>query len=156
MPAERIHGVFEDDATGSGGSAWMTRPTIDVWDGLSGDLIGRFVEVTGLERELSRAARYGYRVDLFALDCWMRETVGHTLVTASTAQLWAYFRRRIAAGVEPRLLDRLMTSMRDFYRHLRESGCRDDDPAVSLPDWVHRSAMSGGGTHHAVAHHVHG
>lgn len=122
------------------GSAWRSRGEHDGWEGLSADVIERFIEVAGCAKNLPRAVRRGYRADLSALDIWIRGSAGHTLVSASTAELWGFFRRQIAGGVEPRLLDRLLASMRDFYAYLRQSGCRDDDPAARLPDWGRRPA----------------
>jgi site-specific recombinase XerD len=113
---------------------------------LSRDVIERFMDVTGFTRRPSPAERGGYRMDLYALESWMQRTTGHTLMGASTAELWAYFRRAIASGVEPRLLDRLLLSMQHFYAYTREAGFRDDDPAASMPKWVHKYVMPVMGT----------
>lgn len=127
------------DATALRCSPWASSPLADNWLGLSADLIDRFVEVTSVQRELSRSARRGYRADLSALDQWMQCVTGHTLVTARTAELWAYFRERVCADLEPRLLDRLLASMREFYAFAQQGGCRDDDPAARLPAWFERT-----------------
>ncbi len=113
----------------------------DDWDGLSRDVIERFVDVAACSRENSRTAQRGYRADLCAIESWMKATTGHTLMTATTAELWVYFRKAIAVGTELRLLDRLLISMQHFYAYIREAGYRDDDPALSMPRWVHRYFM---------------
>jgi site-specific recombinase XerD len=129
----------------------LNEPPADDWTGLSRDVIERFLEVTCQERQVSRERRWAYRVDLCALESWMRGTAGHTLVTATTAELWTYFRRAIGAGLDPRLLDRLLTSIQHFYAHAREAGFRDDDPASRMPLWMHRySSPTGESPHHAL------
>jgi site-specific recombinase XerD len=101
-------------------------------------VIERFMDVTGMTRAVTRMGRCGYRADLYALESWIHGVTGHTLVTASTAELWAYFRKAIAAGVEQRLLDRLLMSIQHFYAYMREAGIREDDPAAAMPQWVHK------------------
>jgi len=106
--------------------------TCDAWIGSSRDLIERFVEVTCLQKSLSRSARRGYRSDLVALDNWMQRTRERTLVGARSSELRTYVDERTDVGIELRLLRRLLTSLNHFYRHLHETGCRDDNPAKRL------------------------
>lgn len=101
----------------------------DIWSGLSRDLIERFVEVASLQRSLSRSSRRGYRSDLVTLDNWMQRTRDRTLVGARSSELRAYLDERIEAGIEARLMRRLLTSLNHFYKHLHETGCRNDNPA---------------------------
>lgn len=105
----------------------------DSWQGLSKDLIERFIDVKRLERPLTRTARRGYRADLITLDRWMQRTLGRTLVSASSADLRTYVAQRMDAGLERRLLERLLSSLGDFYRYIQASGCRDDNPGQHLP-----------------------
>lgn len=126
------------------GAPFTAQRIPDCWIGLSRDVIERFMDVTGCTRRVSPAERSGYRADLYALEAWMRHTTGHTVLTASTAELWAYFRKAIAAGLEPKLLDRLMASMQHFYAYAREAGFREDDPTLSMPKWVHKYFMPAG------------
>lgn len=136
MQPERLTSLAAESLPGAD-DAWKGPGTPDCWTGLSTDVIERFVEVTSCIHGPARSALRGYRADLSALDGWLRSTMGHTLVTASTGELWTYFRRQIELGVEPRLLDRLLASLSDFYTYLRECGCREDDPAARLPAWGH-------------------
>lgn len=114
--------------------------SFDAWIGLSRDLIERFIEVTCLQRSLSRSARRGYRSDLVALDNWMQRTRGRTLIGARSGELRVYLDERIEAGIEARLLRRLLTSLHRFYKHLHETGCRSDNPAARL---IPRNASRG-------------
>jgi site-specific recombinase XerD len=128
-----------------------TAPDIhDCWIGLSRDVIERFMDVTGCTRKVTPAERCGCRADLYALETWMQHTTGHTVLTASTAELWAYFRKALAAGPDPKLLDRLMASMQHFYAYAREAGFRDDDPTVCMPKWIHEYLVPAAGSRHAV------
>lgn len=104
----------------------------DEWKGLSRDLIERFIDVQCLERSLSRTACRGYRADLLALDRWMQQTLGCTLVSATSDDLRTYVSQRIDDGLEQRLLERLLASLGDFYRYAQASGCREDNPARGL------------------------
>jgi site-specific recombinase XerD len=118
-------------------------PPVDCWRGLSRDVIERFLDVTCLKRRISRERHWAYRVDLYALESWIHGTTGHTLVSADTAELWSYFRRAIGAGLDPRLLDRLLGSIQDFYAHACAAGFRDDNPAAAMPSWMHRYSAAG-------------
>lgn len=115
---------------------------VDPWQGLSKDLIERFIDVKRLEHSLTRTARRGYRADLMGLDRWMQRTLGRTLVTATSADLRSYVGQRIEGRLERRLLERLLASLAEFYRHIRESGCRDDDPAQRLSSSLAKATRS--------------
>lgn len=132
----------------------MQNDDTDSWMGLSADLIERFLDVAVLERQLSRTARRGCLSDLRTVDDWMRRATGHTLVAARTEDLWACFRRQIADGIEARLLDRLLANMRGFYAYLQATGCREDDPAAALPDWVHHADDHRGSAEFEVVRHA--
>lgn len=51
----------------------------DPWNGLSMDVIRRFLDVTCVDRALTRAARRGDLEDLMALDQWLLQTKARTL-----------------------------------------------------------------------------
>ncbi len=127
----------------------------DCWIGLSRDVIERFMDVIRITREISREARFGYKTDLCALESWMQGTTGHTIMTADTAELWTYFRKAMATGLEPRLLDRLLLSMQEFYAYAREGGFREDDPAAGMPQWVHRYFTPAIDSPHSTPVHTH-
>jgi site-specific recombinase XerD len=120
------------------GAILSPAPVADRWNGLSRDVIERFIDVAGFVRKASPAERSGYRVDLYALEAWMERTTGHTVMMASTAELWTYVRKALASDIEPRLLDRLLASIQHFYAYAREGGFREDDPVLSMPLWACR------------------
>ncbi|MEJ0040532.1 MAG: site-specific integrase [Gammaproteobacteria bacterium] len=111
------------------------RRTADPWDGLSMDLIDRFLDVICLDRALTRAERRGHLEDLLALDEWMHRASGQTLVAVRGEELRTYFDKRAAERRRPRLHARLLASLHLFYWYLKESGCRSDNPAECLPLW---------------------
>jgi hypothetical protein len=114
----------------------------DPWVGLSTDVIRRFLDVSCVDRELTRAARRGHLEDLLALDSWMRKTTARTLVTARTEELRAFFRARFAERRRLQLSERLLTSLHLFYAYLKRSGCRDDNPVDALPGWYARTVRA--------------
>jgi len=104
----------------------------DAWAELSSDVIARFVEVMETEYGLSRGARRGYRIELAALDDWMRRRHGRTLAGARRIDLLGYLRARFAAGMRMREFERLLMCLQHFYRHLKEGGYRADNAAARL------------------------
>lgn len=128
----------------------------DSWNGLSRDVIERFVDVAGFTRSANCTQRRAYRADLCALETWMHGQTGHTIMTANTAELWTYFRKLLGAGADPHLIERLLTSMRHFYSYAREGGYRTDDPAISLPQWFHNYSVTSRDSLRNVPEHVHG
>jgi hypothetical protein len=105
---------------------------VDLWEGLSTDLIERFLDVRCVEERLSWRLRRGYLEDLLAFDAWMHRTYSRTLITARTEELQAYLRMRVAQGRRSALMQRLRKSASHFYRYLELSGCRSDNPAAAL------------------------
>lgn len=114
----------------------------DPWNGLSTDVIQRFLDVTSIDRALTRAARRGHLEDLLALDHWLLRTAAHTLVTARTEELRTYFSGRVAERRRLRLAERLLTSLHLFYAYLKESGCRGDNPVEALPTWYSQTTRA--------------
>lgn len=110
----------------------------DPWAGLSSDLIDRFLDITCLDRTVSRAERRGMLEDLQGLDRWMQRSRGRTLATARAEELRAYFTIRVSERRRVRLLARLMTNLHLFYKYMQQSGCRDDNAAEALPLWSPR------------------
>jgi site-specific recombinase XerD len=92
----------------SGGAA-------DPWQGISADVIRRFVDVLCAERGLPKGLLSAYRADLDALDRWLIETKQRTLVSATDEDVREY-------------ISVSLSCLRAFYGFLVNAGCRDDDP----------------------------
>lgn len=130
-------------------SAWPDKVTVvpfgrsqDSWYGLSRDLIDRFVDVQVLRHAMPRSLRRGCRSDLVALDNWMQRTRARTLVGARSSELRTYIDERVAAGADARLVQRLLENLRQFYRHVCETGCRNDNPARRLQQRPARACVN--------------
>lgn len=108
------------------------RPSVDAWNGLSRDIIERFIEVACLQYSLTRSVRRGYRGDLVAFDTWMRTYFGRTLVSARTSDVRAFLSSRVRAGADARLLDRAVDSLHQFFTYLQDTGSRINNPARHL------------------------
>jgi len=87
----------------------------DPWQGISEDVIRRFVDVLCAQHALPKNILSVYRADLHALDRWLIETKRRTLISATDEDVREY----ISAS---------LSCFRAFYGFLVKSGCRDDDP----------------------------
>lgn len=90
--------------------------------------VERYIDALWLERGLSAHTAAAYRRDLTATQHWLHGR-GSDLCSAPGAELMACLAARGAAGLSPRSLARLVSSLRGFYRHLRREGLREDDPS---------------------------
>lgn len=90
--------------------------------------IERFVDRMWLERGLSRNTQASYRSDLALFSRWLLPR-GGGLVAASELEIRDYLAaRRLHARSQARLL----SSLRQFYRHLNADRQREDDPTAQL------------------------
>jgi site-specific recombinase XerD len=101
--------------------------TTDPWQGISADVIRRFVDVLCAQQSLPRELLGAYRSDLESLDRWLIETKQRTLVSATDADVREY-------------ISVSLSCLRAFYGFLVDSGCRDDDPTE--PDRPARSTLA--------------
>jgi site-specific recombinase XerD len=93
----------------------IAQHTQDPWQGISADVIRRFVDVLHTQEALPREILSVYRTDLESLDRWLIETKQRTLISATDEDVREYINVSIAC-------------LRAFYGFLVNSGCRDDDP----------------------------
>jgi site-specific recombinase XerD len=90
--------------------------TTDPWQGISADVIRRFVDVLCAQQTLPKELLEAYHADLQALDHWLIDTKQRTLVSATDEDV------------------------REYISFLVSSGCRDDDPTE--PDRAPRSTLA--------------
>jgi site-specific recombinase XerD len=100
----------------------------DPWDGVSHDVISRFLDVLTTEHALARKTRVAYRADLHKLDGWMQLTRRCTAVAASSDDLDAYFAQQLLTNCSQWAIKRARNSARRFYGFLRDCHYREDDP----------------------------
>jgi site-specific recombinase XerD len=101
--------------------------TTDPWQGISADVIRRFVDVQRAQHSLPTEILSAYRADLEALDRWLIETRQRTLISATDEDVREYISVSLAC-------------LRAFYGFLVNSGCRDDDPTE--PERPARSTLA--------------
>lgn len=90
--------------------------------------IERFLDRLWLERGLSRNTQLGYRSDLALFARWLAPR-GAAIAGASEADLREYL---AATRRSARSQARLLSALRQFYRHLNADRQRDDDPSARL------------------------
>ena len=99
----------------------------DPWQGISADVIRRFVDVQRTQSALPTEILSAYRADLESLDRWLIETKQRTLISATDEDVREYISVSLAC-------------LRAFYGFLVNSGCRDDDPTE--PERPPRSTLA--------------
>jgi site-specific recombinase XerD len=101
--------------------------THDPWQGISADVIRRFVDVLRAQQAVPKEVLSAYSADLQALDRWLIETKQRTLISATDADVREY-------------ISVSLSCLRAFYGFLVNAGCRDDDPTE--PDRAPRSTLA--------------
>jgi site-specific recombinase XerD len=101
--------------------------TTDPWQGISIDVIRRFVDVLHTQHAVPKEILSAYTADLESLDRWLLETKQRTLISATDEDVREYISVSLAC-------------LRAFYGFLVNSGCRDDDPTE--PERPPRSTLA--------------
>lgn len=90
--------------------------------------VARFLDRLWVERGISRNTQVSYRSDLILLARWLASR-GGSLLSAGEADLREYL---VARALSARSQARLLSAMRQFYRHLHADRQRNDDPSARL------------------------
>jgi len=90
--------------------------------------IERFLDRLWLERGLAANTQSSYRSDLSLFARWLAPR-GRPLIGADEADIKQYF---AAGGLKARSQARLLSALRQFYRHLHADRQRADDPTALL------------------------
>ncbi|MGH8461888.1 MAG: site-specific tyrosine recombinase XerD [Stenotrophobium sp.] len=95
--------------------------------------IARFLDRLWLERGLSRNTQSSYRSDLGLFARWLLPR-GVELSRAQEADIHGYFaaRSRATGSYTARSQARLLSALRQFFRHMVLDGQRKDDPSARL------------------------
>jgi site-specific recombinase XerD len=99
----------------------------DPWQGISADVIRRFLDVQRTQCAAPTEILSAYCADLESLDRWLIETRQRTLISATDEDVREYICVSLAC-------------LRAFYGFLLNSGCRDDDPTE--PERPPRSTLA--------------
>lgn len=90
-----------------------------------------FTDAVWVERGLSENTLAAYRADLQGLAVWLGGR-GRSLLAAQRDDLLDYLAFRVRQGARPRSTARLLSSLRQFYRHLLRQGRITADPSARI------------------------
>jgi integrase/recombinase XerD len=90
-----------------------------------------FLDAMWMERGLSENTLAAYRHDLGGLAAWLQSRE-RSLTGARREDLLDYLSARVVDGAKPRTTARLLSSMRQFYRHHVREGRLQDDPSARI------------------------
>lgn len=101
--------------------------------------IDRFIDNLWSQKGLADLTLRAYRQDLRQFSRWL-EKQGNRLDLADQASIQSYLAERFDQGASARSNARLLSTLKQYYRHLVRSGERQDNPSalVSAPK-IHRS-----------------
>ncbi|MFN7940143.1 MAG: site-specific tyrosine recombinase XerD [Thermoanaerobaculia bacterium] len=94
--------------------------------------VERWLEALALERGLAARTVAAYRSDLARLAAWAEKNRGADPAALDAASLAAHVRELRLAGLAPRSIRRLISSLRGYYADLVERGERGDNPVAHL------------------------
>jgi len=96
-------------------------------------LIERFADALWLERGLARNTLSAYQTDLRQFAQWLKEKEsGQVLLTAGRADVQDYLGVQHGLGKKGRSTARLLSCLRQFYRHAVREGWKEDDPTARV------------------------
>jgi integrase/recombinase XerD len=96
-------------------------------------LIDQFTDSLWLSDGLSKNTIESYRRDLVQLDVWLTATMSASLATLDSTDLQAYLAKRISIDhASPKTTERLTSTLKRFYQHLRREKMLEVDPTAAL------------------------
>ena len=95
-------------------------------------LIEGFADVIWMERGLSQNTLAAYQSDLRAFALWLSEQRARCLPEAQRRDLLDYLAVLSEQGRKPRSSARLLSCLRQFYRHLLRRGLIGEDPSARV------------------------
>lgn len=101
--------------------------------------IDAFIDALWSQKGLAALTLSAYQQDLRGYSKWL-EGRNEKLVNASQASIQAYLAQRFEAGISARSSARLLSTLKQYYRHLIRIGERQDNPtALIQAPKIHRS-----------------
>jgi len=94
-------------------------------------LIGRFADALWMERGLSRNTLSAYQTDLRQFARWLQDSGGN-LLEADRGDVQHYLAVQYEQGKQGRSTARLLSCLRQFYRHAVREGWRESDPTARI------------------------
>jgi integrase/recombinase XerD len=101
--------------------------------------IDRFIDSLWAQKGLAELTLVAYQQDLLLFSRWL-EQQGASLSQADQSSVQRFLAQRFDAGASARSNARLLSTLKQYYRHLVRSGDRQDNPTalISAPR-IHRS-----------------
>jgi integrase/recombinase XerD len=101
--------------------------------------IDRFIDSLWAQKGLAELTLSAYQQDLLQFSRWL-EQQGSSLAKAEQASVQQFLAQRFDAGASARSNARLLSTLKQYYRHLVRLGDRQDNPTalISAPK-IHRS-----------------
>jgi len=101
--------------------------------------IDRFIDILWAQKGLAELTLSAYQQDLLLFSRWL-EPQGSSLASADQASVQQFLAQRFDAGASARSNARLLSTLKQYYRHLVRLGDRQDSPTalISAPK-IHRS-----------------
>ena len=96
-----------------------------------GIVIDQFIDSIWSEKGLAALTLDAYRLDLKHFSDWLGKQK-LILQTASQANIQNYLSQRFSAGAAARTNARLLSTLKQYYRHLVKSGQRQDNPTALI------------------------
>ena len=109
--------------------------------------IDGFIDKLWSQKGLAELTLQAYRQDLRRFSGWLEKN-GGSLERADQAKIQAYLAERFEQGASARSNARLLSTLKQYYRHLLRDGMRRDNPTalISAPK-IHRSLPQTLGEH---------
>lgn len=95
-------------------------------------MLDTFIDELWMEAGLSKHTLSAYRSDLAAFARWLIMHDSGTLPLADADAIRRYLAVRHAQGSKPRSVARIVSSLRQYYRHQVRHGRRGDDPTAII------------------------
>lgn len=95
-------------------------------------VIERFADALWVERGLSRNTLSAYQSDLRKLAIWLVHDRDRVLIEAERVDLLDFLALLAQQGVKPRSSARMLSCLRQFYRHLLREGLIEADPCARI------------------------
>ena len=94
-------------------------------------VIDQFVDILWAQKGLAELTLSAYQQDLVQLSRWLSER-GERLSTAKELEIQQFLQQRHDRGASARSNARLLSTFKQFYRHLVRSGDRQDNPTALI------------------------
>ena len=94
--------------------------------------IDLFIDALWSQKGLARLTLVAYQQDLKSFSIWVGKTRNEKIASANQAGIQAYLAYRFEIGASARSNARLLSTLKQYYRHLVKTGQRQDNPTALI------------------------